>query len=181
MVALAKSSVQTLHHLHFPNKSEAYRRARNMLLDEEIKLRRQVERLAAQRRALPAGGELAEDYVFEEADAQRKPVKVKMSELFAPGKDTLAIYSFMFGPERERPCPGCTHFLDCLDGAVRHTREPNVEHVRRHARGPRRFRAEAQLRIDLRASHLLRGVCDSLEGAGGSSSLQTSRGLARID
>jgi len=48
---------------------------------------------------------------------------VKLSALFAPGKDTLAIYSFMFGPERERPCPGCTHFLDGLDGAVRHTRE----------------------------------------------------------
>ena len=123
MVALARSSAQALHHLHFPNESEAYRRARNTLLDEEIKLRRQIERVAAQRRALPPGGELAEDYVFDEAAAQRKPVKVKLSELFAPGKDTLAIYSFMFGPERERPCPGCTHFLDGLDGAVRHTRE----------------------------------------------------------
>lgn len=46
-----------------------------------------------------------------------------MSELFAPGKDTLAIYSFMFGPERERPCPGCTHFLDSLDGATRHIKQ----------------------------------------------------------
>jgi predicted dithiol-disulfide oxidoreductase (DUF899 family) len=123
MVALRRSSAQTLHHLQFPNESEAYRQARNALLDEEIKLRRQIERVAAQRRALPAGGELAEDYVFEGASAARKPVKVKLSELFAPGKDTLAIYSFMFGPERERPCPGCTHFLDGLDGAVRHTRE----------------------------------------------------------
>ena len=123
MVALARSPAQTLHHLHFPNESKAYRRARNTLLDEEIELRRQIERVAAQRRALPPGGELAEDYVFEEAAAQRKPVKAKLSELFAPGKDTLAIYSFMFGPERERPCPGCTHFLDGLDGAVRHTRE----------------------------------------------------------
>src|SRR5439155_18461128 len=96
------------------------RRGRNMLLDEEIKLRRQIERVAAQRRALPPGGELAEDYVFEEAGAQRKPVKVKVSELFAPGKGTLAIYSFMFGPERERPCPGCTHFLDALEGSTRH-------------------------------------------------------------
>jgi predicted dithiol-disulfide oxidoreductase (DUF899 family) len=122
MVALAKSS-ETLYHLHFPNESAAYRRARNALLDEEVELRRQIERVAAQRRALPPGGELAEDYVFEAAGAQRQPVKVKLSELFAPGKDTLAIYSFMFGPERERPCPGCTHFLDGLDGAVRHTRE----------------------------------------------------------
>ena len=43
-----------------------------------------------------------------------------MSKLFTGGKDTLAIYSFMYGPERERPCPGCTHTLDCLDGAARH-------------------------------------------------------------
>jgi predicted dithiol-disulfide oxidoreductase (DUF899 family) len=143
MVALARSPAQTLHHLHFPNESEAYRRARNTLLDEEIKLRRQIERVAAQRRALPPGGELAEDYVFEEAAAQRKPVKVKLSELFAPGKDTLAIYSFMFGPERERPCPGCTHFLDCLDGAVCGTRasasiSPSWRSRRCHAFSPLR-------------------------------------------
>jgi predicted dithiol-disulfide oxidoreductase (DUF899 family) len=65
----------------------------------------------------------AEDYVFEAAGPDGKPARVKLSERFAPGKDTLAIYSFMYGPERERPCPGCTHFLDSLDGAVRHTRE----------------------------------------------------------
>ena len=45
---------------------------------------------------------------------------MRLSELFEPHKDTLAVYSFMFGPERERPCPGCTHFLDSLDGASRH-------------------------------------------------------------
>src|SRR5206468_12789874 len=49
-----------------------------------------------------------------------KPTRVRLSELFTPGMDTLAIYSFMYGPERERPCPGCTHFLDSLDGAMRH-------------------------------------------------------------
>ena len=46
--------------------------------------------------------------------------RTKLSELFAPGKETLAIYSFMFGPERERPCPGCTHFLDALEGSTQH-------------------------------------------------------------
>ena len=65
-------------------------------------------------------GRIPEDYVFEAAGAGGKPKRVRSSELFAPGKDTLAIYSFMFGPERERPCPGCTHFLDGLDGASRH-------------------------------------------------------------
>src|SRR5262249_1892335 len=107
-------------HIHFPNESPQYRRARNALLEQEIELRRQVERVAAQRRALPPGGELAEDYVFEAAGAGGRPKRMRLSELFAPGKDTLAIYSFMFGPERERPCPGCTHFLDGLDGASRH-------------------------------------------------------------
>jgi transcriptional regulator with XRE-family HTH domain len=44
---------------------------------------------------------------------------VTLSQLF-DGKDTLAIYSFMFGPEREAPCPRCTHFLHGLDGSARH-------------------------------------------------------------
>src|SRR5258708_13660363 len=45
---------------------------------------------------------------------------MKLSELFAPGKDTLAMYSFGFGPEREQPWPGCTHLLDALNGAAQH-------------------------------------------------------------
>jgi predicted dithiol-disulfide oxidoreductase (DUF899 family) len=56
-----------------------------MLLDEEIELRRRIERVAAQRRALPPGGELLEDYVFEMAGAGGKPKSVRLSELFAPG------------------------------------------------------------------------------------------------
>ena len=104
-----------MQHLRFPNESTAYREARNALLAEEMELRRQVERVAAHRRALPKGGEVKEDYVFEGESGQ-----VRLSELFAPGKETLAVYSFMFGPERERPCPGCTHFLDALEGSTRH-------------------------------------------------------------
>jgi predicted dithiol-disulfide oxidoreductase (DUF899 family) len=88
-----------------------------------MELRRQIERVAAKRRALPAGGDIKEDYVFEAAGKDGKPTSVRLSELFTPGMDTLAIYSFMYGPERERPCPGCTHFLDSLDGAMRHIRE----------------------------------------------------------
>jgi predicted dithiol-disulfide oxidoreductase (DUF899 family) len=80
-----------------------------------MELRRHIERVAVQRRALPQGGEVPEDYVFE-GEAGR----IRLSQLFAPDKDTLAIYSFMFGPERGRPCPGCTHFLDGLDGSAQH-------------------------------------------------------------
>ena len=104
-----------MEHLHFPNESAEYRRVRNALLEEEMALRRQVERVAAQRRALPSGGVVPEDYVFDGVFGERK-----LSELFEDGKKTLAIYSFMFGPERKRPCPGCTHFLDALDGAATH-------------------------------------------------------------
>ncbi len=110
-----KASSPALCHLHFPGESVEYRGARNALLAEEMELRRQIERVAAQRRALPAGGAIPEDYEFEGDGGL-----VKLSELFASGKDTLAIYSFMYGPERERPCPGCTHFLDALDGETEH-------------------------------------------------------------
>lgn len=111
---------EALEHLHFPNESTSYRQARNALLEEEMELRRRIERVAAQRRALPKGGEIPEDYVFKGKGTAGRPASIKLSELFTPDKDTLAIYSFMFGPERERPCPGCTHFLDSLDGATQH-------------------------------------------------------------
>jgi predicted dithiol-disulfide oxidoreductase (DUF899 family) len=110
-----KASFPPLSHLHFPGESGDYRAARNALLAQEMELRRQKERVAVQRRALPAGGMIPEDYEFDGDGG-----KVKLSALFSPGKDTLAVYSFMYGPERERPCPGCTHFLDGLDGAVQH-------------------------------------------------------------
>ena len=111
---------QTLEHLHFPNESTSYRQARNALLAEEMELRRRIERVAAQRRALPKGGEIPADYVFDGKGARGRARRLKLSELFEPGKDTLAVYSFMFWPEREQPCPGCTHFLDGLDGAAQH-------------------------------------------------------------
>ena len=121
----------------FPGESGEYRRARNQLLESEIELRRTIERVAAQRRTLPAGGPVPEDYRFEEvADGGG----VSFSELFQSGKDTLVIYSFMFprwsgdtrpGPDgetgklplAETPCPSCTSILDSLDGAARHLRQ----------------------------------------------------------
>jgi predicted dithiol-disulfide oxidoreductase (DUF899 family) len=123
MVTNPTADCKMLQHLRFPDESAAYRTARNALLTEEMELRRALERVAAQRRALPPGGELKEDYVFERSDARGQAAKVRMSALFADGKNTLAIYSFMFGPERKRPCPGCTHFLDGLNGSAPHIRQ----------------------------------------------------------
>jgi predicted dithiol-disulfide oxidoreductase (DUF899 family) len=66
------------------------------------------------RRAIPPGGLVPHDYEFEGAAG-----KVKLTELFAPGKDTLVLYGFMYGPEMA-PCPMCTSFLDGLEGAAIH-------------------------------------------------------------
>src|SRR5215217_599652 len=125
----------------FPGESTQYRRARDRLLAREVELRRAMEDVAAARRALPPGGEVPEDYVFQGADGD-----VRLSELFAPGKDSLVVYQFMFprhpgddrvGPPHGRaaelplvegPCPSCTAQLDQLDGAVEHV-EPRVNVV----------------------------------------------------
>src|SRR6266480_2989327 len=80
----------------FPGESAEYRAARERLLEREIELRRATEAVAAARRELPAGGIVPEDYVFQGAGASGAASNVMLSELFAPGKDSLVIYSFMF-------------------------------------------------------------------------------------
>jgi hypothetical protein len=90
---------EAMEHLHYPNESDEYRAARNALLDDEISLRAQIETVAAKRRALPLGGEVPQDYVFERIGRTNMPETVKMSELFGP-HNTLILYSFMYGPQR---------------------------------------------------------------------------------
>jgi predicted dithiol-disulfide oxidoreductase (DUF899 family) len=93
------------------NESAAYRAARNALLAEEIELRRHIERVAAQRRDLPPGGAVDGDYRFQGEDGST----TDLAGLFGD-KATLIAYSYMFGPERERPCPMCTNLLDAWEG-----------------------------------------------------------------
>lgn len=108
-----------MEHMSYPNESAEYRAARNALLDAEIALRAQIEAVAAQRRALPAGGVIPEDYAFERIGANGMPETARMSDLFGQ-HDTLILYSFMYGPDREKPCPGCTHLLDGINGVAQH-------------------------------------------------------------
>jgi predicted dithiol-disulfide oxidoreductase (DUF899 family) len=116
----------TLHDLRFPGEDDEYRKARDRLLNDEIELRRQLETVAATRRALPLGGAVTRDYVFDEWDGRVGRVrKVRLSDLIQDGKDTLLVYSFMFKPgERglplEVPCPLCSSIIDGIDGAVPH-------------------------------------------------------------
>ena len=122
----------------FPGESAEYRAERNRLLEQEIELRRAMEAVAAARRRLPPGGIVPQDYVFQTQGPGGGAAEVRLSELFAPGKDSLVIYSMMFprdpGDDRpgpaggqtallplaQGPCPSCTAFLDALDGAAAH-------------------------------------------------------------
>ena len=122
----------------FPGESTEYRNARERLLLREIELRRLMESVASERRGLPPGGLIPEDYVFQGASTSGEPTDVRFSELFEPGKDSLVVYNFMFPrspgdtrpgpvtgetshlPLPDSPCPSCTALLDQLDGAVEH-------------------------------------------------------------
>ena len=114
----------SLHAIRFPGETEEYRIARDGLLRAELDLRKQIEKVAELRRALPAGGPLKEDYIFEQIDPDRpssdEGKKVPLSALFRGGKDSLLIYSFMYGPEMQRPCTSCTSILDGLNGTIPH-------------------------------------------------------------
>jgi predicted dithiol-disulfide oxidoreductase (DUF899 family) len=100
----------------FPNESAEYRSARQNLLTEEIELRRHLERVAELRRALPPGGAVTKRYMFESEKGQ-----VSFADLFGD-KQTLAIYSYMFGPKRQAPCPSCTSFMSTWEGKL-----PDIE------------------------------------------------------
>jgi predicted dithiol-disulfide oxidoreductase (DUF899 family) len=121
----------------FPNESSAYRTARNALLPREIELRRHMEEIAAELRALPSGGNVPEDYVFDCMRESGVPGTVRMSELFRGG-DTLMLYHYMFqrdsrdtraGPSsgatadlplEQGPCPSCTALIDMWEGTMPH-------------------------------------------------------------
>ena len=115
--------MKNYHDIRFPNESKTYRNARNELLEAEINLRRHTEEVAAMRRNLPKGGKLKEDYVFEELNAQGNIKETKLSELFEPGKDSLIIYSFMYAPQDEKPCPACNSIIEGINGMVYHAAE----------------------------------------------------------
>ena len=103
-----------MQHLRFPNESTTYREARNALLAEEMELRRQVERVAARRRALPMGGEVKEDYVFEGESG-----RTKLSQLFGRTRKRWRSTASCSGRARAA-VSRLHHFLDALEGSTRH-------------------------------------------------------------
>jgi predicted dithiol-disulfide oxidoreductase (DUF899 family) len=89
-----------LHDVKFPGESDEYRKRRNEILEDEIELRQHMERVAEKRRNLPLGGEVPKDYEFDTESG-----KLRISEMFRDGKDTLVLYSFMYSPPMDEPCP----------------------------------------------------------------------------
>lgn len=114
------------HYNTFPNESEAYRQSRDKLLNAEIELRKKLNDVAELRKQLPTGGEIKEDYKLTEGAAdlsdQTTVTSVKFSDLFEQGKNNLIIYSLMYAPDAEKPCPACTSLLDGLNGIAPHIR-----------------------------------------------------------
>lgn len=112
------------HNIQFPGESDEYRSQRDALLQSEIELRKLIEKVAKQRRKLPLGGKIKEDYLFEEGGTDlgdKETIQsVKFSELFEAGKQSLFIYSFMFAPGSDVPCTSCNSILDGLNGQAPH-------------------------------------------------------------
>lgn len=123
--------------IRFPNETSEYRAARDRLLENEIALRRHMESVAAELRALPPGGEVKQDYVFDEMTTNDRIVQVLLSDLFGTS-DTLMVYHYMFPrhsrddrrgpasglfatlPLAEGPCPSCTALIDMWEGTMPH-------------------------------------------------------------
>lgn len=81
--------------------------ARKQLLEEEKALTRQMDRANAARRQLPMV-QLDKSYVFDGPNG-----KTRLLDLFE-GRHQLIVYHFMFDPEWEKGCRGCTGFVNSL-------------------------------------------------------------------
>ena len=113
-----------LHQCRYPGESSEYREARDELLEAELDLIEQVDKVATMRRNLPMGGEIPQDYVFEEGPMDLRDTQtvhqVKLSELFEDGKETLILINTMFAPDNEVPCPACSSLADTYDRTAQH-------------------------------------------------------------
>ena len=110
--------------VQFRGESPAYRKARKKLLKAEIALKDQREEVARMRRELPLGARVETDYVFREGPrdiARDEPIAdVRLSELFADGKDELILINTMWGDDSPEPCTMCNMWADGYDAISFH-------------------------------------------------------------
>lgn len=96
--------------------------ARRKLLAEEKALSAQRDRVNEARRALP-WVKVDKPYVFDTPQGKRT-----LAELF-DGRSQLIVQHFMFGPDWEAGCLGCSFGADHIDGANQHLRHHDVTFV----------------------------------------------------
>jgi predicted dithiol-disulfide oxidoreductase (DUF899 family) len=97
--------------------------ARKELLEKEKRLTRLRDDLSRERRALP-WVKVDTKYVFEGPDGQET-----LADLFA-GKSQLIVHHFMFSPDWEEGCVGCSFHSDHDEGALIHIENHDVSFVR---------------------------------------------------
>jgi predicted dithiol-disulfide oxidoreductase (DUF899 family) len=123
-------------------ESEAYRQARDALLEAEIALRDRREAVAAQRRKLPRDTAI-DDYVFQEGPADLDldgPVsEIRLSDLLGDSGKPLIVYQYMYGGAQSAPCFMCTMWVDDFNGVSQHVdRNANFSVVAQAEIGPLR-------------------------------------------
>ena len=141
-------------------------------LEQEIELRRNMEAVAVARRRVAPGGAAPAGLRFHGSRAQMAArAEVRLSEMFAPGRDSLVIYSMMIprvefvgttararqagtkkGGGAQGPCPSCTAFLD-QSGRRRRQRRASTS----ISRSPERRQLSALL--NFAAERRLAGTC----------------------
>ncbi len=84
-----------------------WRKARIALLEREKAATRLKDKIASDRRHLPMV-KVDSYYEFESSSG-----KVSLRDLFGDSRQ-LIVYHFMFDPEWESGCPGCTSYIDAL-------------------------------------------------------------------
>jgi len=104
--------------MKFKGESAEYRKLRDDLLEAEMALKDQRERVASLRRGLPMSSIVQTDYIFREGpsdindDSPANFHDVRLSQLFAPGKDRLIIDHMMWAANDKLPCPMCNMWAD---------------------------------------------------------------------
>ena len=93
--------------------------ARKRLLVKEKELTRSRDRLSAERRGLP-WVKVEKEYVFDTPDGRKT-----LAELF-DGRSQLIVQHFMFGPDWDEGCVGCSFAADHVDAAYVHLRHHDV-------------------------------------------------------
>jgi predicted dithiol-disulfide oxidoreductase (DUF899 family) len=99
--------------------AEQWLQARVELLAKEKELRRQMDEIARLRRELP-WERVENNYVFETSEGKKT-----LAELFEC-RSQLMLYHFMFGPDWEQGCSGCSFLADHVDGAIVHLAHRDV-------------------------------------------------------